>query len=260
MISILAVLLYFDILSFVLGTVFGSFINCMAWRIVHHESVVKGRSHCAECGHVLSAGDLIPVISYLIRRGRCRYCGKKISPRYLLTELLLGGLFLGAALRFPLSFESVRVMALSCALLGLSLVDLDSFEIPDRFILFGILWWAVTLPFLEKPWTLQLKEGLIGGAVIGGGLFLLSLLFDKITGRESLGFGDVKLVFMLDLYLGPWVGLFHLILSCLIGLLFAAVLKRKDSPIPFGPAISLAGYFCLLFGDNLLQWYLGLFY
>ncbi|MGI6088775.1 MAG: prepilin peptidase [Bilifractor porci] len=254
--KILFIYVYVDILAFVLGTVFGSFINCMAWRIVHGESVLKGRSHCAVCGHVLKAADLVPVISYLVCRGKCRYCGEKISPRYPLTELLTGAAFLGAELRFPLSFQAVRVMVLSCILLGLSLVDLDSYEIPDRFPAAGILWWAATVPFMDKPWTLQLKEGLTGAAVIAGGLLLLSLLFDKITGKESLGGGDIKLLFMLDLYLGPWVGLFHLILACLTGLLFVAV--RRQKKIPFGPAISLAGYFCLLFGDAFLQWYLGL--
>lgn len=255
-IKILFLYVYFDILAFVLGTVFGSFINCMAWRIVHGESVVRGRSHCAVCGHVLAAGDLIPLLSYAVRRGKCRYCGEKISPRYPVTELLTGAAFLGAALRFPLSFPAVRIMVLSCILMGLSLVDLDSYEIPDRFSAAGIIWWAATVPLVDKPWTLQLREGLTGAVVIAGGMLLLSLLFDKITGKESLGGGDIKLLFMLDLYLGPWIGLLHLILACLTGLLFVAV--RKQKKIPFGPAISLAGYVCLLFGDAFLKWYLSL--
>ncbi|MDD7254218.1 MAG: prepilin peptidase, partial [Firmicutes bacterium] len=91
---------YVIVLAVVLGAVFGSFLNCMAWRMVHHESVLKGRSHCASCGHPLKAADLVPVFSYLFLKGKCRYCGEKISPRYMAAELVSAALWLGCVFRY----------------------------------------------------------------------------------------------------------------------------------------------------------------
>ncbi|MEE0955964.1 MAG: prepilin peptidase [Eubacterium sp.] len=245
--------LYFYILSFIFGTIFGSFINCMAWRITVGESVVKGRSRCPHCGHVLSAADLVPIFSWLLLKGRCRYCKNPISIRYLLIELITGIAFLLAAVRFGLSFETLRAMILVCILMGLSLVDYDSQIIPNGFLLFGIAVWAFFLPLVSEKIAGDLISGLAGGFAIGGGMLLISMIFDKVTGKESLGGGDVKLFFMTGLYLGPAVGLFNLILACIIGLLFAVLLRRQK--FPFGPAISIASYVSLLYGSMFVEWY-----
>ena len=122
----------------ILGLIFGSFINCMAWRIVHKESVWKGRSHCASCGHPLKAMDLIPIVSYLFLKGKCRYCKEKVSIRYMLTELLLAIVFISFIWKYDISFLALRYMVLACILLGLALVDLESYEIPDGFIISGV--------------------------------------------------------------------------------------------------------------------------
>jgi len=247
---------YTDVLALILGAVFGSFINCMAWRIVHHESVMKGRSHCAVCGHPLSAGDLVPVFSYICLKGRCRYCGERISPRYMIVEVLNACAFLGIAVRYPLDPEIIRWMALTCVLLGLSLVDLDCQEIPDRFPAAGVVIWAATLPLMPESISHQLKSGLIGAAIVGGGLLAVSLIFEKVTGKEGLGGGDIKLFFVTGLYFGPWTGLVHLILSCIVGLICVGIMKAKK--IPFGPAISIAAYICMLWGNDFTSWYFGL--
>ena len=165
--------IYGGAVSFVFGAVFGSFINCLAWRIVHGESVLKGRSHCAVCGHPLSAADLVPIFSYMFLKGRCRYCHKKISPRYMIAKLILACAFTGVYLRYGISILTIRYMILSCILLGLSLTDLDTFEIPNGFIVAGIVLWAVTLPFTGEKIKDQLISGLLGGAVIAGALLLL---------------------------------------------------------------------------------------
>lgn len=250
--------IYGGVVSFVFGAVFGSFINCLAWRIVHGESVLKGRSHCAVCGHPLSAADLVPIFSYLFLKGRCRYCHEKISPRYMIAELILACAFTGVYLRYGISILTIRHMILSCILLGLSLTDLDTFEIPNGFIVAGIVLWAVTLPFTGEKIKDQLISGLLGGAVIAGALLLLSLLFDRVTGKEGLGGGDIKLFFMVGLFTGPVTGLFNLILSCIIGLIFAAI-RREEHRIPFGPAISIASWISILFGQAVTGWYLNLF-
>lgn len=249
---------YLLLVSAIFGSVFGSFINCMAWRIVNKESIVKGRSHCTTCGHVLGVLDLIPIFSYLFSKGKCRYCKESYSPRYMITEVILAVVFMLFAYRYDVSVETLRYMLLSCILLGLSLVDLDSYEIPNRFIIAGIVLWAVTIPFMETSIKGQVTTGLLGGICIGGGILLLSLFMDMVLKKESMGGGDIKLFFMLGLYLGPALGLLHLIISCFVGIIFVVILRKNK--IPFGPAISIGAIITLLWGNEFMTWYLGLFY
>lgn len=247
---------YIFIVMGIFGAVFGSFINCMAWRIAHGESVLKGRSHCAVCGHPLAVLDLVPVFSFLFLKGRCRYCKEKISPRYVAAELMMAAAFVLITWRFDLSLQTLWICGLACILMALSLVDLETYTIPDRFIVAGIIWYFGILLFAEDG-KAELISGLAGGLSIGLGMLLLSILFDKVTGKESLGGGDIKLFFMTGLYLGPWVGLFNLILSCVIGIGFVLFMGQRR--IPFGPAISLAAFVSLLVGGDVVNWYLGLF-
>ena len=257
--------IYINVMAAIFGAVFGSFLNCMAWRMVHHESVWKGRSHCVECGHVLGPVDLIPILGYWIRAGKCHYCHAKISPRYMWTELLMAFVFVSFVWKYEISVLTLRYLVLGCILFTLSMIDLDSYCIPNRFIIAGIVWWAVTLPFSGngiysmgmEAIVRQVKSGLFGAAVIGGGLLLLSLLMDQILKKDSLGGGDIKLFFMLELYFGLGAGLFHMILACIVGIFMAAVLKKNR--IPFGPAISLAAWITCLWGNDIVHWYLGLF-
>ncbi len=257
---------YVCLLAVVLGAVFGSFLNCMAWRMVHGESVLKGRSHCTACGHELGAADLIPVISYLLLRGKCRYCGEKVSPRYMVTELVSAGLWLLCLTQLGLTPQLVRGLLLTCILFTLSLVDLESYRIPNALILALLVVYAVTFPFVElglpgagTAWqelgTVLLQQ--LGGAfLLGGGLLLISLIFDRISGKEGLGGGDIKLFFAAGLYLGPLRGLLCVIISCVFGLCY--VIGSKNKKIPFGPAISAGILFCFYWGEPLVDWYLSL--
>jgi leader peptidase (prepilin peptidase)/N-methyltransferase len=245
------------VLSAVLGAVFGSFLCCFAARRAANESVLRGRSHCDACGHVLGPLDLVPVFSWLLLRGKCRYCGARIPASALWAELLLAAAFAAAAWRFGFSFETLRAFGLFCVLLPISLIDLHSYEIPDGCIIFGIAWWAATQPLMPDPWTWRLLWTVVAAFAIAGGILLLSLLMDRVLGKESLGGGDIKLFFMVSLYLGPMVGLLNLVLACLLGLVFTAL--RRANRIPFGPAISLASCLSLLFGRIAADWYLGLF-
>lgn len=248
--------LYILTVTFILGAIFGSFINCMALRTVFGESVMQGRSHCAVCGHPLSAGDLIPIFSYIFLHGKCRYCGEKISPRYMATEIAMALGFIAIVIRFDVTFTALRYLVLLCILMALSLVDLEKYEIPDRFIIAGIVWWAATMPLMDISIKTQLKDGLIGAFAIAGSMLVLSLIFDRVTGKESLGGGDIKLLFMTGLYLGLFAGLFSLIAACVIGIIFVLVLKQNR--IPFGPAISLATILGALFGSNIVNWYISI--
>lgn len=249
--------IYIIVIAAVCGGVFGSFINCMAWRIVHKESILTGRSHCATCGHSLNGIDLIPVFSYVFLKGRCRYCKEKVSSRYILIEIIMSLVFVSFVWKYDISFSTVRYLVLACILLGLALVDIDSYEIPDGFIIAGIVWWIVTMPFMNTSVSYQLKNGLIGGIAIGGGILLFSLIMDNVLKKESMGGGDIKLFFMLGLYMGPALSLFNLIVSCFVGILMVVILRKNR--IPFGPAIVGASFISLLWGADIISWYLGLF-
>ena len=245
------------VFAFLFGTVFASFFMCMGSRIAAGRDWIKERSICDSCGHTLGPKDLIPVFSYLSSGGKCRYCGAKIPVSCLIGEVGLGLYYVLAVMRFGISVETLRCMGLSGLLLGLSMVDLAIYEIPDGFIAAGIIFWAITAPLMPGGFVTELKRGLIGGLAIGGGMLVLSLIFDRVIGKDSLGGGDIKLYFMTGLYLGLGPGFFSLILSCIVGLVFVVLLKK--SKIPFGPAISIAVCFSLLWGERVVLWYLGLF-
>ena len=252
-------LIYCCALAFALGAVFGSFLNCAAWRIAHGESFLRGRSHCTTCGHALGVRDLVPILSWLFQRGRCRYCGAKISVRYPLTELAFAVLTVLCLLRFDLTVLCLRNWIFLCCLFCLSLVDLECLTIPDGCLLTAVGAWVLALPFLRPGWA-EILRHVLAGLAFGGGILLVSILMDKLLGKESLGGGDVKLFAVVGLYLGFVSTLFCVMLSCVFGLLFALLLNRggKGRAIPFGPSISAAAAFMLLYGQGLVQWYLGL--
>ena len=243
--------------TMMLGGVFASFFTCVAERVAANKDWIKARSVCDSCGHPLKFGDLIPIFSYIFHKGRCNYCNAKIPKNCLYGELGLGLYFTLIFIKYGFSIETVRFWGLGGILLGLSIVDLKKYEIPDGFILAGIGLWVITLPFYGSAWFEMLKSGLLGA--LGVSLFMLisALVMDKLLGKESLGGGDIKLFFMIGLYLGLPNSIFNLILSCIIGLVFVFILKKDK--IPFGPAIALATVISSLLADYVTAWYLGLF-
>jgi leader peptidase (prepilin peptidase)/N-methyltransferase len=256
------ILIYCCFVALVLGCAMGSFLNCAAWRIAHGESFIKGRSHCTTCGHVLGASELIPVLSWVIQRGRCKVCKQKISLRYPLTELFFGLLTLLCLLRFDLTLLCLRNWILICCLFCLSLVDMEKYIIPDGILIFAAAVWLVFAPFVYDGW-MDAGKGLLAAIIYGGGILLVSLALDKILKKDSLGGGDIKLIAVIGLYLGLVAPLFMMILACVTGLLFLVIRNKfvKNSPeqMPFGPFISAAAAVMLLYGDLFLSWYMGFF-
>ena len=255
------ILIYCCCVAAVLGAAMGSFLNCAAWRIAHGESYLKGRSRCPSCGHVLGAADLVPLFSWLFLRGKCRYCGAKVSVRYFLAELFMAIITVICLLRFDLTVLCLRNYTFLCCLFCLSLVDLENYTIPDGCLLISAVVWVAAIPFIPMGWKQALLH-LAAAVAFGGGLLLLSLLMDKVLKRDSLGGGDIKLYFVVGLYLGFAATLFSLLLACVLGLLFAFLRKRSGKglreQIPFGPSIAAAAAVMLLFGDPMVRWYLGL--
>ena len=185
-----------------LGACMGSFLNCMAWRVVHGESVLRGRSHCDVCGHVLTAGDLIPVVSYLVHRGRCRWCGAKLSARHVWGEAAAAVTFTALLLRYDISLQMLEALLLACVLLACAFADLEGYIIPDRFVAAGAI---LRIPFfflLPDPKG-QALDALLGSLAVGGGLAKPSQAFKAL----ALGAPYVKAVcmsrsFMIPAFLG----------------------------------------------------------
>ena len=230
------------IFLFLLGLSAGSFLNVLIHRWPRGESVVFPRSHCPACRHQLGWADLIPVASFIWLQGRCRYCGSRISRRYLVVELLGGMLTVLWGINFHRADGKLFYLLLTYALLGIALIDWEQQIIPNR----------LTIPMLLlglglKGWTGELPAALLGGLIGGGILFLVAVLYPK-----GMGMGDVKLLAMLGVYLG-WdqvliVIFFGSMLALVIALLLimARRLRRQD-PIPFGTFLSIAALFILYF-------------
>lgn len=250
-------LVYCVVLACCFGAVMGSFLNCAAFRVVRGESFLKGRSRCPKCGHTLGPLELIPVVSWLMQRGRCKACGERVSIRYPLTELGFGLLTALCLLRFDLTVECLRNYVFLCCLFMLTLTDLEDMTIPDGCHIVSVLAWAAALPFMaELHWRGALMS-VLAALAFGGGLLLVSLAMDRLLGRESMGGGDIKLFAVVGLYLGFIGSLFALLLACVAGLALSAFLKKKDGDraFPFGPSIALAAAAMLLYGAPLVQWY-----
>ena len=253
----------FCVLAFGFGACMGSFLNCMAWRIVHGESVLRGRSHCDVCGHVLTAGDLVPIVSFLAHRGRCRWCGAKLSARHVWAEGLTGAAFVLILLRFDLSLQALGALTLACVLLAGALADLEGYIIPDRFIVAGV---AARIPFFFfEDWRRTLPDALLGGFAVGGGLLAFVLLYEKLRRVEAMGGGDLKLLFVTGLWLGWAKNLLCLLLACLFGIAFGlATQKRRAAQenaklFPWGPSICAAGIVTMLAGDAVIAAYGSMF-
>ena len=256
---------YFLTLAAILGACMGSFLNCMAWRIVHGESVMNGRSHCDKCGHVLGVGDLVPVFSYLVHKGKCRWCGAKLSKLYLWSEIISAAVFASIVYKFDISLNALQYLLWASLLLACSFADLEGYIIPDGFIIAAAVIRAVFI-LLSGNIVGELVFTLLGGIAVSAVLLIIVTLFEKAVGREAMGGGDIKLIFATGLYLGWQKNLLCLFVACILGILFAVATRKKrenqeDAKIfPFGPSIAASAWLCLLFGDRLIGWYIGLFY
>ncbi len=241
------------IIIFTFGIVFGSFLNVCISRIPAKESLLPA-SHCPKCNGAIKPYDNIPVLSYLFLRGKCRHCNERISLLYPAVELLTGLVFLLLFYRYGLSLPFVEYAVLSCLLITMAFIDLKTQEIPDGLVLFGLIA-GILFTFLFN-FQSSILSGLIG-FVLGGGLFLLI----AIASKGGMGGGDIKLMAVLGLWLG-WQGILVISLfSFLIGAVISVTLlllklKSRKDYIPFGPFIALAALLWMLFGNELLNWYM----
>ncbi len=252
---------------FLLGLVVGSFLNVCIWRLPAGEQVVRGRSHCRDCGHPIPWRDNIPLISFLALRGRCRFCKARISWGYPVVELATGLLFVALFLRFGFAAKTLVYAVLGAALILVSATDLREQIIPDQVTVPGLpvgIAASLLLPELHgtssRPVALALS--LAGVAAGGGLLWAIGTVGSWIFKREAMGGGDVKLMAMVGALLGfPKTILVNLFLAPLLGSAVGLVLKLrfKKEVIPYGPFLSVATLAALFWGDGIIHWYWNLF-
>ncbi|HMQ02212.1 MAG TPA: prepilin peptidase [Candidatus Doudnabacteria bacterium] len=253
-------------LVFVFGTAIGSFLNVLIWRLPREQSVSIGRSRCTKCKHNLFARDLIPLLSYLISAGRCRYCNQQIAWRYPVIELVTGSLFaVSYWLLLPQDWLMWLVLAKTCfiiaVLVAVFVIDFEHYLILDRVVLPATI--LIFLANFGFDWLFQnqLSNGLavagLLGAVAG---FLPFYLLWRLSAGRWMGFGDAKLGLFLGASLGfPLVWLSYL-LAFFIGTITAIPLiifgkKQLSSHLPFGTFLALSAVVVLWFGPELISWY-----
>jgi len=253
-------LVYFFV--FILGLMVGSFLNCVIYRLETNKSFLKGRSFCPECKHILAWYDLIPVFSFLILKGKCRYCHQKISWQYPLVELTTATLFLLLTFYAMASFVSIFFyIVIASFLIIIFVYDLKHFIIPDK-----VIYPAIIIAFLYQiisTFQFQITNFYppILSALGAAAFFLLIVLVSR---GKWMGLGDVKLAFLMGLFLGWPNILVALFLAFFIGAIIGVGLivfgkKALKSEVPFGPFLVGATFIGLFFGQQIIGWYQNLF-
>ncbi|WP_107841579.1 prepilin peptidase [Metasolibacillus meyeri] len=241
---------------FIIGLVLGSFYNVVGLRVPKKESIVFPGSHCTSCKRQLTVLDLVPVVSYILLRGKCRICKVRISPIYMIMELFTGLLFAFSYWWFGFSLELFIALLFISLLIIITVSDIAYMLIPDKVLLFFLpllIIGRVLSPL--QPWWDSLL-----GAAIGFGLLLLI----AVVSKGGMGGGDIKLFLLLGLVLGTVNTLLTLFLAAAIGMIVGIVqlkIRKKDrkTPIPFGPSIALAAIIIYFYGTQMMEWYMRLF-
>jgi leader peptidase (prepilin peptidase)/N-methyltransferase len=270
-------------LAGMLGLLIGSFLNVVilrlparmaaAWQREAREvlqleaeeaplppGIVREPSHCMHCQHRLSALDNIPLLSWLVLRGRCRYCGTRISAQYPLVELLCGVLSAVVVWKFGPTWAAAGGLLLTWTLIACAGIDVRTQLLPDQLTL-PLLWLGLILALV--PLFVGAKSAILGAAIGYLSLWSVYWLFKLLTGKEGMGYGDFKLLAALGAWMGPLAVLPVILLSSLIGAVVGGsmILARRHQaqvPIPFGPFLAAAGWVWLVAGDVLLHGYVRL--
>jgi len=271
---------------FAIGACVGSFLNVCIGRWPEGLSVVKPRSRCPKCGHQIKATENIPIVSWLLLRGRCSSCHERISIQYPIVEVLVGLVWLVAFFQFGTSFTAFRVAVFATVLLGISITDAKYFLIPDGFTVFGLLFVLLTslvalylgesYPF-AGPW-----DAFIGMCVGAGAISIVGWLGEVWLRRPAMGFGDVTLMAVVGAAVGAPRALLTIFIAAvlapivLLGVVYPLSARGladdrgqtelaleagggwRKRELPFGVFLAPAALIALLFGDSIIEWYLRL--
>lgn len=245
---------------FMFGLAIGSFLNALVHRLENGESVLHGRSYCPQCKHLLAWYDLIPLLSFMLLKGRCRHCKEKISFQYPLVELATGIVFLAVFNVVGLSLLSY-LWAVASAFIVIFVYDIKHYLIPDKILYSAI--GLVLLYTIVGSWELGV-ENLISALVAGLAASAFFLAIYLLSKGKAMGFGDVKLTFLLGLFLG-WPSIlvalfFAFCIGAAVGLLLITLKKKGlKSEVPFAPFLIMGTAIAFFFGSQVTSWYVGLF-
>ncbi len=238
---------------FVIGAVFGSFLNVVIYRLPRKMSIVNPPSHCPVCGERIKPYDNIPILSYIILRGRCRNCGAMISPRYTIVESIVAFSFLFGYLRFGLGMEYIGFVLLTLLLVPIAFIDLDVMLIPD----------SIAIPGIVIGLLVGIFRGFVVQSFLGGVAGASTILFFYYVGkliykREAMGLGDVRIGALIGAFTG-WAGwLISLVIAAFLGSIYGILLVRikggdLKNEIPFGPFLAMGGYAVYIWGSSILK-------
>jgi leader peptidase (prepilin peptidase) / N-methyltransferase len=236
-----------------LGAVVGSFLNVCIYRLPEGLSVVRPRSRCPECSTPIGWRDNLPVVSWMLLRGRCRQCGIGISAQYPLVEVTTAVLWVAAFLRFGLSWSALSMALFFTLLLGIALTDARTYTIPDEFTLGGLALGLLLSMFPGTPGFLTAAGGAALGFVL---LYLVAVLGEWAFKKPAMGGGDIKMMAMVGAFLGPVGALLTIFLGALAGtLIFGPISARTGRLVPFGIFLAVGAALTHAWGDALLRWY-----
>ena len=245
-----------------LGLAVGSFLNVCIDRLPQNKSIVLPPSHCEACQHKLATKDNIPMFSYLRLRGRCRYCQASIPRRIFWVELATALIFAFLCWHYGLSAGLGVMIFYACLFIIIFVIDLEQGLILNKVVYPGMVV-ALLLALVPEPGLSQLAAMRIANAAIGGGIGFAIFLLIAIVSRGGMGWGDVKLAALIGLATGFPLVFLAIIMGAILGGIVAVALmiakkKNRRETIPFGPFLAVAAMVTLVWGSNILSWYLGL--
>ena len=249
--------IYYSIVVFIFGIVFGSFYNVVAYRLPKGESLIKPASHCTKCNHQLGASELVPIFSYLFLKGKCKNCHDKISPFYTIFELITGILFLISYLIFGFSIEFYIAIIFSSMAVIVFISDYQTMIISDEVLITTIV--LLLICFWIKGGVPLVKDALLNGLIAFGSMFLIKILGDFLFKKESMGGGDIKLMFIFGFLLGYELAIISIFIAAFIALPVSLIIlfRKKSNIIPFGPFLCISAlllYFSQLNIDDLVNY------
>ncbi|MGB5822448.1 MAG: prepilin peptidase [Proteocatella sp.] len=254
MVVLINVLLY--LIIFIYGACIGSFLNVVIYRVPNEISIAKGRSYCPKCNTQIRNCDLIPIASYLKLKGRCRQCSEKISSRYPFVELFTGLIAVMVFMVKGFTMISVTVFIVSAILIAITMIDFDTMTIPNGLVV-AIIPLAVYMALMQSD--VSLWSSIIGFFAVSVPMLLLNQVIP-----DSFGGGDVKLIAVCGFMLGWENTLLAMFIAILIGGMYAVYLlvsgkSKRGAHIAFGPYICLGVYISMLYGNEIIKLYLGMF-
>ncbi len=276
------------LLALILGLLVGSFLNVVIYRVPEglnrnwklqakqmldlpleqgegeRFNILMPPSHCPSCKAAIKPWQNIPILSYVLLKGQCKHCHAAISLRYPLVELLTGLVFAVCAWKFGATWTAVAAMVFSAYLIAMIFIDADTQLLPDQLTL-PLMWAGIVFHLaaylLQADWGITTLVDSLLGAIVGYmSLWSIFQLFKLVTGKEGMGYGDFKLLAALGAWLGISVLPIIIIMSAVVGLIFALIMKvAKNQPMPFGPYLAISGWIVLVFSQPIsqfIQWWL----